>query len=102
MEMEKPLRGAIACPECGCLFRGRYFEISGERGYRRRCPNGHTFKNPPKPVKVKPCPRCARIEDVEGMAISLSGECWDIMSEDRKEGLREDARAVQRFLKGEG
>jgi hypothetical protein len=43
----------------------------------------------------------ARIEDVEGMAITLSGgiECWEMFGEDRREGYRNDARFVSRYLK---
>ena len=56
--MEKVRKGAIACPECGCMFVGRYFYRGNERGKYRRCPNGHEFKNPPKPKKEKTCAQC--------------------------------------------
>ncbi len=39
----------MLCPECKTEFKGRQFFISGERGAFRRCPNGHDFKEPPRP-----------------------------------------------------
>lgn len=51
------------------------------------------------------CPNCAalraRIEDTEGIAIALAGgiKCWEFIRGNPRQGYRNDALAVQKFLK---
>src|SRR3990167_1814512 len=44
----------MICPECRVEFRGNKFYCTSpslrDKGYFRRCPNGHEFREPPKKI----------------------------------------------------